>query len=379
MSSLIEVSSIQPPLTGFLTKLHMFKAQDTNKLEQDSCLEEVKIIAPELVDFPVSYPETLLTPTRRQEMELAMELGAHKLSKEELCIKALRSGHSDENVLALVHYILEDPQLERSSSVREQLTNSRFVPNIDGSVCRPSELYDPEDEDHCVLIGEPQQPKASFSHHYPLLRSLGLRKVQDMPQDELICLIEGLENSHLSEDDKARKSVGLLRALNRRSDCLQVCRAVLGVPFVYGASSRPHGYPSSLGWATPPGPLVPQGLRSLMYSSVLGSTTALVECHDFPEVVSAFGWAATPPVESVIQHLKNLAAAYQLNERKYLDLTKQTYSQLSMALGEGGAPQLGSLKTECCVFTEQGFRLPDEVYKLAFLLCFLQYCCICIT
>ncbi|XP_050739330.1 sacsin-like isoform X8 [Eriocheir sinensis] len=362
VSSFIEVSSIQPPLAGFLTKLHMFKAQDTNKLEQDSHLEKVNTIAPELVDFPVSYPETLLTPTQRQEMELALELGAHKLSKEELCIKALRSGHSDDSVLALVQYILEDPQLERSSSVREQLRNSKFVPNIDGSLCRPSELYDPEDEDHCVLIGEPQQPKDSFCNHYPLLRSLGLRKVQDMPQDELVCLFEGLENSQLSKDDKARKSVGLLQAVNRRSDYLQVCRAVLGVPFVYGASSRPHGYPSSLGWATPPGPLVPQGLRSLKYSSVLGSTTALVECHDFPDVASAFGWASTPPVEPVIQHLKNLAAAYQLNEREYLDLIKQTYSQLSTALGEGGAPQLGSLKTECCVFTEHGFRLPDEVY-----------------
>ncbi|XP_050714713.1 sacsin-like isoform X1 [Eriocheir sinensis] len=363
ITSLIETSSIQVSLRGFLAKLNIFKAQDINNLKHDSCLESVNTIAPELKGFPVSYPQKLLTPTQPQERALALALGAQQLSKENLCIRALQSCNSDENVLSLVRYILGNPHLVGSSSVLQQLRNTRFVPNVAGSLCRPSELYDAEDEDRCVLIGEIRKPDDSFSKHCPLLRSLGLRKVQDMPRDEFICLIKNLKNSQLSMNDKTRKSVGLLQAMNRRADCLQVCQAVLGVPFVFGASTRPCGYPSSLQWATSPGPLVPQELRSIQYSSVLGSTTALVECHHYPSVASAFGWLEMPTVESVIQHLKNLAAAYQVAESdKYFDLIKQTYRQLSTALNGGQAPQLANLRKEDCVFTDLGFRAPDEVY-----------------
>lgn len=362
MASLIETSSIQSSLRNFLTKLNMFKAQDRYNMKEDSCLEDVNTIAPEVSDFPVSYPETLLTPTQPQELALALALGAHQLSQEDLCIRALSSCHSDETVSSLVKYILGKPQLLGSSRVLQQLRNTRFVPNVSGTLCRPSELYDPEDEDCCILIGETRKPDDSFKKHYPLLRSLGLRRVQDMPRDDLISVIKNLRNSHLSEENKAIKSVGLLQAMNRRPDCSQVCQAVSKVPFVFGASVRPSGYPSSLEWATPPGPLVPWGLRSLQHSSVLGSTTALIDCHGFPCVARAFDWTEMPAVKSVVQHLKNLTTAYQVAERdKYFSLTKQTYHQLSQALDAGMAPQLASLNTECCVFTEHGFRAPDKV------------------
>lgn len=369
VTSLIETSSIQVSLKCFLVKLNIFKVQDINNLKHDSCLESVKSIAPQLEGFPVSYPQKLLIPSQPQERVLALALGAQELSKENLCIMALQSCHSDENILSLVRYILGNPHLVGSSSILQQLRNTRFVPNVAGSLCRPSELYDAEDKDCSVLIGEMRKPDDSFSRHYPLLRSLGLRKVQDMPRDEFICLIKNLKNSQLHTDDKNRKSVGLLQAMNHRSDCLQVCQAVVGVPFVYGASTRPCGYPSSLQWATPPGPLEPRGLKSIQYSSVLGSTTALVECHH-STIASAFGWMEMPSVESVIDHLKNLVAAYQVAEGdKYFDLIKQTYHQLSMALNEGPTPQLANLRKENCVFTNLGFRAPDEVCKFLFLFC----------
>lgn len=370
LANLIDTRNIQPDLWNFLRKINLFKAQDMYNFITDVSLEGVGVIAPENVNFPVSYPETLLLPSPSQERMLALALGGVQLSKEDLCVRALRGCCSDEDTSSLVRYILRDAGLVSNSAVLQELRNTRFVPNIAGSLCRPSELYDPEDVDSDVLIGETQKPDGSLRQHYPLMRSLGLRKVQDMSQNDLIRLIKCQQNTMLSEANRTKKSLGLLRAINRRHDCPHICQAVRGVPFVCGVSSRPQEYPTSLEWATLPGLLRPEDLMSHQYSDVLGSAVALVKCRDVPHVAEAFGWVKTPQVDAVIRHLRNITSAYQVAERnKYFDLIKKTYHQLAAVL-DAGVTQLADLKSECCIFTEQGFRTSAEACHTCFYLIF---------
>ena len=377
LNNLIDTNTIQPHLRIFLTKLKMFKAQDMYNSVTDVCIENVNVITPEMKDFPVSFKQTLLVPSLAQERTLALVLGAQQLSKEELCVKVLRAHHADENLSLLVSYILKDAVLVGSSTVLKELRNTRFVPNITGSLCCPSELYDPDDDDCDALIGEKQKPDDSFRHHYPLLRSLGLRKVHEMPLDDLVCLIKHNQNTLLSDANRIKKSIGLLRAINRRHDCKHICQAVTGVPFVCGVSSRPLEYPTNLEWATPPGLLRPQDLVSCKYSDVLGSAVAVVKCDDVPRVAEAFGWMETPHVNTVMTHLRNITAAYQVVElRRYFSLIKNTYCQLATLLsgGAAAAAQLASLKCERCVFTEQGFRTPAQVHGDLFVLVIFNTC-----
>ena len=362
LNNLIDIHSIQPDLRIYLTKLKMFKAQDMYNSVTDVCIEDVNVIAPEITDFPVSYPQTLLVPSLSQERTLALVLGALQLSKEDLCVRVLKGCCGDENISRLVSYILKDAVLVGNSTVLKELRNTRFVPNVTGSLCCPSELYDPDDDDCDALIGETQKPDDSFKHHYPLLRSLGLRKMNEMPLDDLVCLIKHNQNTLLSDANRIKKSIGLLRAINRRHDCKHICQAVSGVPFVCGVSSRPLEYPTNLEWATPPGLLRPQDLKSCKYSAVLGSAVAVVKCHNVPFVAETFGWMETPHVDTVIIHLRNIIAAYQVVEwNKYFNLIKKTYCQLAASLS-GWATQLANLKCERCIFTEQGFRTPAEVH-----------------
>ena len=262
-----------------------------------------------------------------------MVLGALQLSKEELCVKVLRAYHGDENLSRFVSYILKDPLLVGNSKVLKELRKTRFVPNVTGLLCCPSELYDSDDDDCDALIGETQKPDDSFRQHYPLLRSLGLRKVQDMPCKDLIHLIKHHQNTLLSDGNRTKKSMGLLRAMNRRHDCQHICQAVTGVPFVCGVSSRPLEYPTSLEWAIPSSLLRPQDLTSCKYSAVLGSAVALVKCHDVSRVAEAFGWMKTPHVDTVMTQLMNITAAYQVVElRRYFNRLRTHTASLQLSL-----------------------------------------------
>ncbi|XP_069939467.1 sacsin-like isoform X2 [Cherax quadricarinatus] len=358
-----EVHCLQLQIKNLFKALNIFKANGRNNILTDVSINNCGRIFPEIVNFPVSFPETLIVPSDRVSRQLAKNLGATELSKEMLFLLALENTYSDNDTSKLVAYILEDRFLQCSVKIQHQLQFVKFVPNEKGTLFLPNQLYDPDDIDNAALISEDLNPNACFRKYYPILRNLGMKKMQDMPVSKFIQIIKNFQNKSLSEKEKVNKAAALLRATNRHPDCQKICQAVKYVDFVYGGTSKPDGYPNSLSWATTSVAYKPQDIKSYYhFKNSLGSVVPLVHCSDFYNVANHFGWNQKPSVQNFIEHLKNIMNAYQNNEAGYFDLIKETYKQLSGFINTADACYLLSLSTTPCVFTELGFRDPKQVY-----------------
>ncbi|KAG7165000.1 Sacsin-like 1, partial [Homarus americanus] len=361
--SVIEMHHLPSQIKNLLKKITIFKANGRNNIVVDVSIDNCDKISPEVNDFPVNYPERLIIPSSWTERQLAKNLGATQLSKENLCLLTLQNTYSDSDISHLVLYILEDRVLQNSSIIQQQLRYVQFVPDKTGRLFLPSQLYDPEDIDNEALIAENLHPKTCFQKYYQLLRVLGMKKVQNMPRDEFIQIIKSLHGKSLPESEKAKKAVSLLRAMNRRSDCLQICQAVKSTNFVFGEVSKPVVYPDSLIWATSFKLYKPEKVKSYNhFKNVLGSVVPLVQCSDIQCVANNFGWNQKPDIDKIIKHLQNIMMAYENSDLCCFEQVKETYKQLSTFSDTSHAYHLNLLSALPCIFTEHGFRAPNQVY-----------------
>ncbi|XP_069164244.1 sacsin-like isoform X2 [Procambarus clarkii] len=361
-----EIHNLHPQIVNLYRELNIFKARGKNYTVMDISINNCNKIFPDINNFPVNFPETFIVPSTMIDRHLAKTLGANQLTKEMLCLLALQSTYSDNDMAKLVAYIFEDSYLQSSVGIRNRLQYVRFVPNTSGTLFLPSQIYDPEDVDNAALISEGLNPQTCFQKYYPLLRTLGMKKVYNMPTHDFIQIITNFHSKSLTDEEKVIKAAALLRAANRRPDCQQICQAVRSVSFVYGETLKPADYPASLIWATIFKPYRPQDVKSYShFRNVLGSVVPLVHCSDIQNVANSLGWNQKPSAICLMEHLRNIIKVYKNTEAKYFDLIKETYKQLSTFVNTPDACHLLSMSNSPCVFTEAGFRDPKKVYVLS--------------
>ena len=353
-----------PQVIKFLRKLNIFKAVGKNA-KRNVCVDNVSRIYPPVNDFPVSISESLLYPCNPVMRELAVSLGAVQLTKEDICLMALQNC-SEQDVEKLGWYIISDHDLSSTEKICTVLKNVRFITSAAGKICMASELYDPFDNNKDALLGEGLIPSDKYRKHNGLLKCLGLKAVCNIPRQDLIKIIRKIPTNILGQRECEAKVKSLFRIINDRSDYSEICESIRHVKCIRGLSTRPHGYPSNLEWATKDGLYKPSDVRSDSFSNIAGSVIPLLDCFNVHNIAHYFNWNEEPTVNDILQHFRNItkvcAVPSELPGTPYYDHIKQIYQVLNTYVGTQKQRSLHLLCQEAIVFTASGFKLPSEVY-----------------
>ncbi|KAK4320309.1 hypothetical protein Pmani_008815 [Petrolisthes manimaculis] len=364
--NVIDLNTLQPDVKKFLAKLNIFiSVRECGNIKNDCVKRVIYILPPDLVDFPVHFPVTILKHQTTRHQQLAIILGAELLSKEKLCLLALnsRNTYSKREMCKLALYILSDNNLMTNTSICQWLKSLKFVSNVNDVLHLPGELYDPRDGDIDALIDEDLTPSHRFHQYLPSLVKLGLNKVINLPQHLLIQAITNVQSPSINTEEKARKSLALLKVLEHRQDYKAVCMAVRDVAFIYGVTVKPSDYPVHLGWETKPHLLTPTSLKSYSkYKDVLGSVIQLVDCSHLPKVAKGFNWNMDPDTSNFCDHFWNMITAYQFSTRGCFEMSKKIYKYLSNIVKSSDDHNLECLSDLPCVFTEYGFKFSHQVF-----------------
>ncbi|XP_063599012.1 sacsin-like [Penaeus indicus] len=364
LCQVLDISRIQANLKTLLKGLRLFKGTDNTNCVFYTSIDICQKIAPANNSFPFVFPERLIMPINETRCQLARLLGAIPLRPEELFLLAMESALAcDRDYFnKLIEYALNNSLLLNDMRVRKKLQESRFVPTEGHRYLLPCETYDPEDSEREALLGEDLYPKQTFQKHLPILRELGLKTVQGMPQEDLIAIGRQLQSVQLTKEDKIKKASSLFVAINRRQDCRELCHALKDAPCIYGVCTKPERYPKSLQWETCSDLITPKHAKCEMFKDICGSVIPLVRCSHIPYVAEAFSWKNEPSVEKVVNHLQNIINSYQEFEFEYRELIKNTYRYLAQHVTSS---TLAALQYLPSVFTEYGFKRPKEVYTSA--------------
>lgn len=364
LCQVLDISRIQANLKTLLKGLRLFRGTDNTNCVFYTSIDICQKIAPANNSFPFAFPETLIMPVNETSRQLALLLGAMPLHSEDLFLLAMESAlaHNRDYFNKLIEYALNNSQLLNDMRVRKKLQESRFVPTEGQRYLLPCETYDPEDSEREALLGEDLYPSQTFQKHLPVLRKLGLKTVQGMPQEDLIAIGRQLQSAQLTKKNKIKKASSLFMVINRRQDCKELCHALKDTPCIYGVSTKPERYPRTLQWETCTDLITPKDAKCEMFKDICGSVIPLVPCSHIPHVAEAFGWKHEPSVEKVVNHLQNIINSYQEFEFEYRELIKNTYRHLAQHVTTSTLATLQSLPS---VFTEYGFKRPKEVYTSA--------------
>lgn len=362
LCQVLDLSRMHPNLKSLLRGLRLFRSKDNTNYINYTSIESCQKILPTNHNFPMALPETLIVPVNDTMCQLAQVLGAVRLSPEDLYLLAFESTHSSDYFNKLIEYALNNAWLLNDLRVKKKLQESRFVPTEGQRYLLPRETYDPEDPEAEALLGEDLYPGRAFEKHLPVLRELGLMAIQGMPRENLIDIGRQLQGAQLTKEDKIKKASSLFRVINSRPDCNQLCQALKDTPCIYGVSLRPERYPKNLQWKTCSDLIIPKDAKCEIFKDICGSVLPLVSCNHIPHVAKAFGWNHKPDVEKVVNHLKNIIHSSQEFEFEYLELIKNIYRHLAKHFTSN---TLAALKSLPSVFTEYGFKKPQEVYTSA--------------
>ncbi|XP_047484066.1 sacsin-like [Penaeus chinensis] len=364
LCQVLDISRIQANLKTLLKGLRLFRGTNNTHCVFYTSIDICQKIAPANNSFPFVFPETLIIPVNENRCQLAVLLGAIPLLPEDLFLLAMESAPASDREFfnKLIEYALNNSQLLNDMRVRKKLQESRFVPTEGQRYLLPCEAYDPEDSEREALLGEDLYPSQTFQKHLPILRELGLKTVQGMPQENLIAIGRQLQSVQLTKENKIKKASSLFMAINRRQDCRELCHALKDAPCIYGVSTKPERYPKNLQWETCSDLITPKDAKCELFKDICGSVIPLVPCSHIPHVAEAFGWKNEPNVDKVVNHLQNIINSYQEFEFEYRELIKNTYRYLAQHVTSSTLAALQSLPS---VFTEYGFRRPKEVYTSA--------------
>lgn len=259
------------PLDGncikFLSEFKLFQEKKSGKYvstNQVSCLAEIERI-------PVQYhKESLLCPDTSHK-NLALSLRVQQMNEEDVIIDILGhmgkcNSYSTTDVSKMIKFVMTNlKHFHKGKCMVDILKRIKFVPNMKGTLRRPAELFDPDDEHLKWIITDrgcfPDKQKTYIDMKQ--LRKLGLKGIDDLTDDDILkCATELDKKARIGQCSNIERdrSVKLLEVLNAKPDILynrSITRSLLdglkGLYFVL-PMNRPSSYPTSLPWYTSPLP-----------------------------------------------------------------------------------------------------------------------------
>ena len=368
------------PLDGncvkFLSELKLFQERKSGKYvstNQVSCLAEIERI-------PVQYhKESLLCPDTSHK-NLALSLRVQQMNEEDVIIDILGhmgkcNSYSTTDVSKMIKFVMTNlKHFHKGKCMVDILKRIKFVPNMKGTLRRPAELFDPDDEHLKWIITDrgcfPDKQKTYIDMKQ--LRKLGLKGIDDLTDDDILkCATELDKKARIGQCSNIERdrSVKLLEVLNAKPDILynrSITRSLLdglkGLYFVL-PMNRPSSYPTSLPWYTSPLPFCrPIDMLSSVLWPLVGSVKPMSNEIKFMALSTSLELNTIPSVDDVIQQLKVIIQKFEDKEKHMLlDMVGRIYQFLAdHCENQIHYHKLKSLNN--WIWTGTKFEQPEKVY-----------------
>ena len=264
-----------------------------------------------------------------------------------------------ENLLSLMKSILEHydslTEYDYLGCFRTALSDLSFVPNSNGILKPPCELYDPSDQLlQELFMTEPVFPVQSFRHfkYLHVLRECKLKSIQDVTASEVVNIIQNVHptSSYQVSSFHHSRSIALLKLLNKVSSLFSefvngsslsdiVCQLTRYCSWLPVVTNHPINYPERLRWAGSSYPLASSAdpvvalsgfLRNSLDDLALIAGSKLIFVENVPkEIASNVSCSNKLVINAVLKHFQEVIALENvLGILKVENIAFQTYQYL---------------------------------------------------
>ncbi len=223
----------------------------------------------------------------------------------------------------------------------QMLQDIPFVQADDGSYKRPQELSDP----HSVFLkrlysGESGKfPILEYTNGPPriFLLNMGMKVYNSITAAGILeCakMIESMTSTYICD----MKANAILEYLNRNPYILsryvdkkcQLVDSLREINWVPVQKIPPKAYPEVLKWYDGPSFVKPCEVETAEWSLEVGAVMSICKYQINQAVASRFGWDKTPPLEKIIEQLKEVTSSYNTAYKtRFLDVLNAIYTQVS--------------------------------------------------
>ena len=371
-----------------LKALNIFETMPTLTSESAAWVncKEVKLGVIHVPCVPLA--STLLDLRESSAKELARKLDGKQLTDLEVCRDHLLphvNSYSDVQREKLVLHVLDSYDVRADATLRKQLKEFKSIRAIRDGHALPTEVYDPDDRVLRSLYQDSNLlpfPAGAFCQPNILLklRQLGMLSSSQLSADDILHLAQYIdrqvEETNTPSDTPsdtpskvARQGAALTTFLNSHPEMLKVTMKAVkkslkhkleDLKFVPYLRTRPSNDTDDYPWYLSQFCLAaPRDVSTHM--GLIDSIRPIID-GSYPELAERFGWNKEPPLDDVIQQLKNIVSSCQQTSknRSRPNVLPKIYQYLqwqvkSVSLKEG----LDSVGT--WIWTDDGFVSPDRV------------------
>ena len=200
----------------------------------------------------------------------------------------------------------------------------KFLPNREGILHRPADLYSDKDDLVSKLFeGDDVLPVGEFAAeiYRDALLELGLKTSSSITVEEVLHIAEKVER-----DSDTERAQALMILLDRRSELLSqsvdgnfdLKSRLFNLNWVKTSDERPLLYPATLhfmGEDSEQRLASPSSVVSSVHVYLMGSVRPTVDARDFVSLSEQFAWNSPPGSDEVIRHLTEHGKALFVHSR----------------------------------------------------------------
>ncbi|XP_052100068.1 sacsin-like isoform X2 [Mytilus californianus] len=364
-------SNMNRHLISLLSSLALFVEKTSRRFVS---LNQVRSIA-DTDGLPLRYFRETLDCSDTKYRSLAQLLNATFIDREDVIIDILQnlsSQYSESDTNKMMAYVLKNISYYRKSEQLLSLAKGiPFVYSNDGQRKRVAELFDPEDPilPLIILDGNRFPKKQSLIVELKILRKLGLKTVNDVtPQDVLCCAQHIHSNSHKNtEKERSEKLFEFLQRfsglLNNNISGYKLSHHLSNLRFVE-PSQRRREFPLSLPWYTETSESTfcrPCDFLDAKHTKLVGSVRPVLNRDFSTNLALCFGWTVEPTVSNVVNQLLIITEKYKdQNKPELLPIINDIYRFL--ASHYDGSNIFQNLCTQKWIWIGNGFKAHNRVY-----------------
>ena len=343
------------------------------------CTEDVQLAVTDQTDLPQVMPKRKVILLSAYDQKLADALGIRRLSTKqlceeviipEICEKKLSLGDLDKTMEYLLPLITSG-KIQSS----EKLGHLKFVPDKNGCLHMPDDLFDPANYTLVKLFeGENVFPFGFYKQepHISALRKMGLKTKKNVIAADIFTSISAIEESD-NMNKKVTKSQAIAKFLYENPSLLHqkvktgkgkklsLKDAISEKVWIKSESQKLSTYPPSLEWYKGAVFHKPSEIYEISQASLIGSLRPVLSVNTYETSLPLELFQKSPDIDDVIHHLKQVAERYTESEKlSFLQVIDKIYAYLQTCKPERVYSVLKRLNMDEWIWYGNGFVSPKH-------------------